>query len=42
MKNSVKKSKLNVFANVAITKEKTKAVKGGSAEYIIIEEIVGI
>ena len=37
MKNSVKNSKLNVFANVQISKEKSKAVKGGSADIIIIE-----
>ena len=38
MKNSVKNSKLNAFANVQITKEKSKAVKGGTAE-IVIEEL---
>lgn len=38
MKNSAQNSKLNVFANVQISKEKSKAVKGGTAE-IIIEEV---
>jgi len=37
MKNSVKNSQLNAFAKVQISKEKSKAVKGGTAEVIIVE-----
>ena len=36
MKNSVKKSKLNAFADTQISKEKSKAVKGG----VIIVEVM--
>jgi len=37
MKNSVKNSKLNAFTNVQISKEKSKSVKGGAAEIVIVE-----
>lgn len=41
MKNSRKVLTLNAFANIQISKDKAKTVKGGATEIVIIEVIAG-
>lgn len=40
MKKVIKKQTLSQFANAVINKKAAKAVKGGSAENIIISDVI--
>lgn len=39
MSTSIKKMKASKFQSVKISKAQKKAIKGGTADYVIIEEI---